>query len=185
MAEAVFLGDEVIDGLLGGDLAHDGVDFGDGRVGEEHRLDVGVGEADVLHAVLFLVLTGQLVLLDDLVDIVFAVGAGHDAILPVGVGVGGVHALGVDVELFLLVLLDPSEILEAVEVLNDFQIGLEVAVLVAFGQVDFGLGHVEQAIGIAFAFFACLFGVQHVVRTGGEFLDDVHAGTPSFERFDN
>ena len=139
----------------------------------------------MLHAVLFLVLTGQLVLLNDLVDIVFAVGAGHDAILPVGIGVGGVHALSVDVELFLLVLLDPSEVLEAIEVFNDFQVGLEVAVLVAFGQVDFGLGHVEQAVGVALAFLACLFGVQHVVGAGGEFLDDVHAGTPSFERFDN
>ena len=185
VAEAVFLGDEVVDGLLGGDLAHDGVDFSDGRVGEEHRLNVGVGEADVLHAVLFLVLAGQLVLLDDLVDVVLAVGAGHDAILPVGVGIGGVHALGIDVKLFLLVLLNPTEILEAVEVLNDFQIGLEVAVLVAFGQVDFGLGHVEQAVRIALAFLAGFFGVQHVVGTRGEFLDDVHTGTPSFERFDN
>ena len=102
-----------------------------------------------------------------------------------GVGVGGVHALGIDVEFFLLVLLDPSEVLETVEVLNDFQIGFEVAVLVAFGQVDFGLGHVEQAVGVALTFLAGFFGVQHVVRTGGEFLDDVHAGTPSFERFNN
>ena len=185
MAEAVFLGDEVIDGLLGGDLAHDGVDFGDGRVGKEHRLHIGVGEADVLHAVFLFVLAGQFVLLDDFVHIVFAVGAGHDAILPVGVGVGGVHALGIDVELFLFILLDPSEVFETIEVLNDFQIGFEVAVLVAFGQVDFGLGHVEQAVGVAFTFLAGFFGVQNVVRAGGQFLDDVHAGTPSFERFDD
>jgi hypothetical protein len=43
----------------------------------------------------------------------------------------------------------------------------------------------EQAIGVALTFLACLFGVQHIVGTGGEFLDDVHARTPSFERFDN
>jgi len=91
-----------------------------------------------------------------------------------GVGVGGVHALRIDIKVLLLILFDPSEVFERVEVLDDFQVGLQVAVLVAFRQVDFGLGHVEQAIGIAFAFLAGLFGVEHIVGAGGEFLDDVH-----------
>ena len=185
MAEAVFLGDEVIDGLLGGDTGHNLVDAGDGGIGEEDGLHVGVGDADVLHAVLFLVLAGELVFLDDLVHVVLAVGAGHDAVLPLGVLVLGVHALGVDVEFLLFILHQPAEILEHVVVLHHLEVHFGRVLVGAFGEVDFSLGDVQQAVGVALALHAGLFGVQHVVRTRSQFLNDVHRGAESFEGFYN
>ena len=185
VAEAVFLGDEVIDGLLGGDAGHDLVDAGDGGIGEEDGLHVGVGDADVFHAVLFLVLAGEFVFLDDLVDIVLAVGAGHDAVLPLGVLVFGVHALGVDVEFLLLILHQPAEVLEQVVVLDDLEVHFGRVLVGAFGEVDLSLGDMQQAVGVALAFHAGLFAVQYVVGTRSQFLDDVHRGAESFKRFDN
>ncbi len=185
VAEAVFLGDEVIDGFLGGDGGDDFVDAGHGGVGEEHRLNVGVGDADVLHAVLFLVLAGELVFLDDLVDVVLAVGAGHDAVLPLGVLVLGVHALGIDVEFLLLILHQPAEVFELVVVLHHLEVHFGRVLVGAFGEVDLSLGDVQQAVGVALAFFASFLAVQYVVGTRSQFLDDVHRGAESFKRFDN
>ncbi len=165
MAEAVFLSDEVVDGFLGGDAGHNLVNAGDGGVGEENGLDVGVGDADVLHAVLFLVLTGELMFLDDLVDVVLAVGAGDDAILPFGVLVLGVHALGVDVEFLLLILDQPAEVFEQVVVLHHLEIDFGRVFVGALGKVDFSLGDMEEAVGVALAFNAGFFGIQYVVRT--------------------
>ena len=165
VAEAVFLGDEVIDGLLGGDTSHNLVDAGDGGIGEEDGLHIGVGDADVFHAVLFLVLAGELVFLDDLVDVVLAVGAGDDAVLPFGVGGGGVHALGVDVEFLFLILDQPAEVFEQVVVLHHLEIDFGRVFVGAFGEVDFSLGDVKQAVGVALAFNAGFFGIQYVVGT--------------------
>lgn len=165
MAEAVFLGDEVIDGLLGGDAGHDLVDAGDGGVGEEDGLDVGVGDAHVFHAVLFLVLAGELVFLDNFVDIVLAVGAGDDAVLPLSVGILGVHALGVDVEFLLFIFHQPAEVLEQVVVLDDLEVHFGRVLVGAFGEVDFSLGDVEEAVGVALALDAGFFGVEYVVGT--------------------
>ena len=152
MAEAVFLGDEVIDGFLCGDTSHNLVDTGDGGIGEEDGFHVGVGDADVFHAVLFLVLAGKLVFLDDFVDVVLAVSAGDDAILPFGV-------------LVLLILDQPAEVFEQVVVLHHLEIDFGRVFVGAFGEVDFSLGDVQQAVGVALAFNAGFFGIQYVVRT--------------------
>ena len=69
MAEAVFLGYEVVDGLVGGYAGNDFVDAGDGGISEEYGLNVCVGDADVTHTVFFLVFAGKLMLFDDLVDV--------------------------------------------------------------------------------------------------------------------
>ena len=46
----------------------------------------------------------------------------------------------------------------------------------AFGEVDFSLGDVQQAVGVALAFDAGFFGIQYVVGTRGQFFDDVDGG---------
>ncbi len=177
MAETVFLGDEIVNGFLGGHGGHNLVDARHSGIGEEHRLHVGVGDAHVFHAVFLLVLAGQLMFFDHLVDIVLTVGAGHDAVLPVRVGVGRVHALRIDVELFLLVLHQPAVILETVEILHNLEIDFQGVFVGADGKVYFGLGDVQQAIGIAFALLTGLFGIQHVVRTGSQLFNNFFGRT--------
>ena len=62
VAEAVG-GGEVVLGLAGGDGADYFVEDGIVGEGEEYGLDVGVVDSDVLHAVLLLVASGELVFL--------------------------------------------------------------------------------------------------------------------------
>ena len=115
VTEAVFLGHKIINRLFSYFLGHDFIDFLLGRIGEEHRLHIGIGNADVNHAVFFLVLAGQLVLLDDVVEVVIDMAAGHQAILG-----AAVHRLGVHVNLFLRILHQPAVLLEIVVVFNHF-----------------------------------------------------------------
>ena len=113
VSEAVFLGDEVIDRfLVAYDVVNDSVNLVHCRVCEEHRLHVGVGDSDVFHAVFFLVLTCQLMFFDDLVDVVLAPSACYNTILPVGVFLGRVHALSVDIKFLFFILDEPSVIFE-------------------------------------------------------------------------
>ena len=182
--KAIFLGDEVIDGFLGGDAGNDLVDAGHGGVGEENGFHVGIGYTHVFHAVFLFVLAGELVFLDDFVHVVLTVCAGHNAVLPFGVGIGGVHALGIYVELLLLVLDKPAKVFEQVVVLHHLEVDLGRMFVGAFGQVYLGFGNVKKAVGVALAFNASLFGIQHVVGTRSQFLDNVDGRPKALERFD-
>ena len=181
VAEAVFLGYEIVEGLLCGDAGHDFIDALHGGVGEEHGFHVGVGDTHVFHTVFFLILAGKLVFLDDFVHVVFAGGAGHDTVLPFL----EVHALGIDVELFFLVLHQPAVVLELVVVVHHLQIHFGRMFVGALGQVNFGLGYMKQAVGIAFAFLTGFFRVKHVVGTARQFFYNVNGRPEAFERFDD
>ena len=129
------------------------------RISEEYGLDVGVLDADVDHAVLLLVLAGELVLLDFAGEVVVHIGAEHDSVLGTAV-----HRLGVNIVALLLVLYQPAFLLPFLEVLYSLVVCL-LRVLVDDGvEVNLGLGYVEKG------FLACLFlsllGVEHVVGTG-------------------
>ena len=166
VAEAVFLGDEVVFGsFVANDVVHDSVDFIHSGISEEHRLHIGIGDAHVFHTVFLFVFTGELMFLDDFVDIVLAVSAGHDTILPVGIGVCRVHALGIDIQFVFLIAFQPAVIFESVEVFHHLKIHFGRVLIGANGQVDLSLGDVQQAVWIAFGFLAGFFGVQHVVGT--------------------
>ena len=67
-------------------------------------------------------------------------------------------------------------VLEQVVVLDDLEVHFGRVLVGAFGEVDFSLGDMQQAVGVALAFHAGLFGVQHVVGTRSQFLDDIHRG---------
>ena len=103
--------------------------------------------------------------LDDFVDIVFAVSTSHDTILPVGIGVCRVHALGIDIQFVFLIAFQPAVIFESVEVFHHLKIHFGRVLIGANGQVNLSLGDVQQAVWIAFGFLAGFFGVQHVVGT--------------------
>ena len=166
MAEAVFLGDEVVFGsFVAHDVVHDSVDFIYCGISEENGFHIGIGDAHVFHTVFLFVLTGELMFLDDFVDIVFAVSASHDTILPVGVGVFRVHALSVDIQFVFLIAFQPTIIFEGVEVFHHLKIYFGRMLVGANGQVNLGLGDMQQAVRIAFGFLAGFFRIQHVVGT--------------------
>ena len=108
-------------------------------ISEEHRLDVGVVDANMLHAVLLLVTAGELMLLDHAIHVVLHIGAHDETILRVAV-----HRLSVDVVVILLVLDEPSLLLEHLEVLLGALIDARVVLRGALGEVDLRLDDVVE-----------------------------------------
>ena len=176
MSETVVRSHEVVLGLAVGVLLHDGVDLGVVRISEEYGLDVGVLDADVDHAVLLLVLAGELVLLDLAGEVVVHIGAEHDSVLGTAV-----HRLGVNIVALLLVLYQPAFLLPLLEVLDSLVV-CRLRVLVDDGvEVYLGLGDVKE--GLLSGLSLGLLGVEHVVRTGCHFLHDGLGRTDRCERF--
>ena len=113
MTEAVDRSNEIVL-WLSGSIAHENlVEHGIVRIGEEHRLNVGIVHPHMLHAVFLLVATGQLVLLDPASHIVVGMGTHHETVLRLAV-----HGLCIDIIMFARVLNEPALILELLEVLS-------------------------------------------------------------------
>ena len=179
VAETVELGRVVILRRAFGVFGYDGVHVLVVGVGEEHRLDVGVVHAHMLHAVFLLVAAGQLVLLDLARHVVVDIGADHEAVLRLAV-----HCLGVDVVAFLAVLHKPAFVLKHLEVLCGLLVDFRIVFVRAFGEVDLRLDDVVERLLVPFRFGACLGRVQHVVRARLHLLNVFLRWADAFEWFD-
>ena len=152
MTESVDRSDEVVLRLRGG-IAHD--EFVEHLVvwiGEEHGFYVGIVHADVLHAVFLLVTTGQLVLLDVALLVVVGMGAHHQSVLRLAV-----HGLGVNVVVLLVVLHQPSLVLELLEVLGSLLVDARIVFRRAYGEVNLGLDDMIQTFLIVASLGTGLF----------------------------
>ena len=178
VAEAVG-GGEVVFRLAGGHGAYHFFECLVVGEGEEHRLDVGVVDADVLHAVFFLVAAGKLVLFDAAFHIVVNERCYHDAVL-----CAAVHGLGVDVVVFLLVLHQPAVAAECGEVLHGFVVDLGGVFVGTRGEVYFRLYDMVKRFGVAFGFCAGFFAVEHVVGARCDFCHHLARGADASEGFD-
>ncbi len=163
--ELVLVG-KLVFGLAGGRFRDD---FGEFRVvleSEEDRLDVRVLDADMDHAVVFLVLAGEFVFLDDTFGIVVGMGAEDDAVL------GALaHGLGIHVVHGLRILDQPALFAPGLEVLHGLVVGALFVLACDGGEVDFGLGDMQE--GLLAGHGEGLFGIQDVIRGGGHFGDQV------------
>ena len=157
---------------LGDDLVQDVVVL----VGEENRLDVGVLDADMDHAVVFFVLAGELVLLDLSGSVVIGVGAKHKTILG-----AALHGLGIDIITLLGIPAEPSLGLPGLEILDSLGIHLRVMILKHRIEIDLGLSNMEE--GLLTGHLLGLSGVQHVVRRGRDFGDNIFRRTDRREGF--
>ena len=82
------------------------------RISKENRFDVCIADTNVLHAVLFLITAGKLMLLDDTRHIIIYVCTHNKTILCLAI-----HGLCIDIILFFIILLQPAVLLELLEVL--------------------------------------------------------------------
>ena len=180
VTEAVQRCDEAVDGLGGRVLGYDGVDLVFGRVGEEDRLDIGIVHAHVLHAVLLLILAGQLMLLDDARHVVLDSGADDEAVLRLPI-----HRLGVDVVVLLGVLDEPALVAESAEVLSSLSIDRLVMLIRADGEVDLRADDMVEGHLVALGLGTSLLTVEDVVGTRGDALDELLRGTYAPEWFDD
>ena len=94
------------------------------RISKENGLNVCVVDANMLHAVLFLIGTGKFMLLDVTVQIILNIGANHQTILGLAI-----HSLCIDIILLLAVTLEPALILELLEVLGSLGIYAGISLL--------------------------------------------------------
>ena len=152
--------------LSGCGIGHNLVEFIVVLVGKENGLDVGVLDADVDHSVVFLVLAGELMLLDYALGVVVRVGAQDKAVL------GALsHGLGVHI-VFLLVLTDqPAALFPGLEILNGLVIG---ALLVLTGngrEVNFRLCDMQEALFSGHS--QCFLRVKDIVGRSRYFSDQV------------
>ena len=160
------VGDEGVDGVVP-------------AVGQEDRARLGAERLDVAHAVVLLVHPGQLVLLDDVVEIVLAGGGGDepdlDMLSP---------DLLVDVEIAGHVLGDRPFAEEAIEIL--LALGVD-GVRVEIGprrQVDLRLADVEERVGVPGGELPGFLRRQDVVGRGGDEMGEILAGTDAPEGLD-
>ena len=106
----------------------------------------------MLHAVFLFVATGQLMLFDATCHIVVCMGADYKTVLRLSI-----HRLCIDVVVLLLILHQPTLVLELLEVLSCLLIHLWVVLRSAYGKVDFGFDDVIQTFLVVASFSASLF----------------------------
>ena len=160
MAESVNRRNKVVLRLTSGIAHNQLVEHSIVRICEEHRLDVSVINANMLHAVFLLVAACQLMLLDGAVHIVVNESTNHKTILCLAV-----HGLSVDIVRLLLILTKPSLILELLEVLSSLLVHSGVVLACARLKVDFRLYNVVKALFVIASLSSCLFAVENIIRT--------------------
>lgn len=156
VAEAVIRGEVVFGGRVGHDIVDNGVDLFIVGVCEEYGFEVGLLVADVLHAVLLLVGTCELVLLDRPGEVILEVAAHDYAVLR-----APIHRLGIDVVVLVVVLTQPASLLPQAEVLDSLVIYFGRVLVDLIVEVDLGLDYVQQrALG---GLIACLGRIEYVI----------------------
>ena len=165
MAESIG-SDKVVLGCTRRLAFDDGVELVVVGVGEEYRLDVGVVDAHVFHAVFLLVATGNLVFLDDARHVVVDISPHDQSVLGVTV-----HRLGIDVVVLFVVLYQPPFLLEHVEVVYCLVVHFGTVFVGTGSKIDFGLDDVVERFLISLGLLSSLFGIQHIVRTRSHLFD--------------
>ena len=128
--------------------------------GEEYRFDIGVLDAHVDHAVVFLVLAGELVLLDFAGGIIVRVSAEDEAVLR-----ALAHGLGVHIVLLAVLADEPATLLPELEILDGLVVG---ALLVFAGDgIEINLRLCDMEEGLLSRHRLGFFRIENVVRRGG------------------
>ena len=132
----------------------------------------------MLHAVLFLVPTSKLMLLDAAFHVVVNVCCDNYAVLR-----AAVHGLRIDIIVVLVVLHQPTVLLEGVEVLHSLVIDFGVMLVGAGLEVNLRLYDMVERLGVTFGLLAGFLGVEHVVGTRGDLSHKMARGTHTLKWF--
>ena len=154
-------------------------------ISKENRLDVRVVHAYVLHAVLLLISTCELMLFDDPVLIVTAICAHNYSILGLFLITIGwqTRSLRIDIIMFLIVLHKPSLILELLELLCRTLIDFRVVLISTLRKIDFRADDMIERHLIVASLPTGFFRVQDIIWSRLHLLYEFLRWTHSFERF--
>ena len=132
----------------------------DAVIGEwqEYRLDIGIVDLDVVHAISLFLTSCELMLLDAAGEVILNTGTYYKSVLR-----AAIHGLSIDVVAILVILYQPALVLELLEVLNGLVIDLGLMLACAGLEVDFGLNDVIQTHLIVASLGACLFTGENVI----------------------
>ena len=178
MTEAVHRSDKVVYRLLLGVLCHNLIQHRIIRIGKEDRLHIRIVHTHMLHPVLLLVPAGQLMLLDDPVQVVVHIGTDDQTILCLAV-----HGLCIDIIILLRVLNQPSLVLEELELTGSLRIHLRVVLVADRVEIDFRLDDVVERLLIALTLGLGLLAVQHVIGAALHLFHQVLRWAYSLEWF--
>ena len=146
---------------LGSSIAHNQlVEYGIVRISKENWLNVGIVHTNMLHTVLFLIATGQLVLLDTAGHIIIGMSANYKTVLRLTV-----HCLCIDVVMLLLVLNQPTFILELLEIFGSLLIDLWVILAGANRKIDLWLNDVIETLFVVASLCAGFLRIQYIIGT--------------------
>ena len=124
---------------------------------EEHRLDVGVLDADVDHSVVLFVFAGELVLFDYAGGVIVRVGAKHQAVLGTFA-----HGLCIHIILFFVFTYQPAVLLPGFEILHSLVIGALLMLACDGLEVNLWLGDVKERLGACH--LAGFLGIKNIIR---------------------
>ena len=178
VAKAIDWGDEIILRFCSRIAHQNFIEHGIIRISEEDWFDVGIADTNVLHAVLFLVTAGELMLLDDARHVIIHVGTYHQTILGLAI-----HGLGIDVILFLIILLQPAVFLELFEVLCCAFVNARVILRSTWLEVDFRFDDMIKTLLVIASFRTSFLGVEDIIRTRLHLLHELLRWTNTLERF--
>jgi hypothetical protein len=143
VAHAV-LGSEIDVRLFSGFLFGQVIDYGIGAVSQKHRAGLRIERFDVSDAVVFLVGPGELMLLDDVLEIILTARGGDEADLAVFA-----HDLAIKIEGGLGILFERAVLDQLLEIFLTLRVNFRSVDISGGGEVDFRFGDVEKAEGIA------------------------------------
>ena len=146
--------------------------------GKEYGFDIGVVDTHMFHAVFLFVTTGQLMLFDAAFHIVVHPCCHNKTILGTAV-----HSLRIDIVFLLVVLHEPSFVLEHVEVLNCFLVHFGVMLVKTGFKINLGFDDMIKRLGITLCLGTGLFRVKHIVGAGYHLFYHRFRGTYPLERF--
>ena len=153
--------DEIIERSVLACFLHETVDTGNIAIGQKRRTRVSVKNLDMASTIVFLVLAGLLVLLENAIKIIAGVEDGNDASL------GMIpHLLAISVELALRFFYERTIGHQSIERLACLCIRLRRRTLRTLGKIDLGSGDMQEAIGIVLGKRLGLGRVDHIIRNG-------------------
>ena len=147
MTEAILICKRILR-LSGSSFCHYFIELRIVLIREEYRLDIGILDFHMNHAVILLVLAGKLMLFDLAVGIVVSMGAKHQTVL-----CSSVHGLGIDIIARLAILNEPFFLLPLGKILHSLVIYTAVVIRKYRIEINLRLGYMKQG------FLAC-----HVLR---------------------
>ena len=159
MTKSIIRSDKIVFGLCGC-MTHDNlVEHRVVWISKEYRLNIGIVHANMLHTVFLFVTACQLMLLYHTIKIVVHISTHNKTILSLAV-----HCLRIYIIRLLLILTQPTFLLEHLEVSGSFLVYTRIILACTWFKVNFRLDNMIKTLLVITSLSSCFLTVKHIVR---------------------